>query len=109
MLLAEGPTSLLSTSLYATLPFWPLLGAILVGIMLTLRQKTALAHWPVVLGVGVSAVLGVLLFFDLGRTHTAEHGPPTPAAQAEASPEDMLPQHTAAIAPPTPHTRSTTG
>ena len=91
MLLADGPTSLLSTSLYATLPFWPLLGAILVGIMLALRQKTALAHWPVVLGVGVSAVLGVLLFFDLGRTHAAEHGPPTPAAQAEASPEDRAP------------------
>ena len=65
MLLAQASTSLLPVDLYATLPFWPLLGAIFTGIMIALRLKAERAFWPVVLGVGVSAVLGVILFFDL--------------------------------------------
>ena len=57
-------------SLYATLPFWPLLGAILVGILIAVRTKASVAHWPVVLGVLLSAVLAVVLFFDLpGMLH----------------------------------------
>ncbi len=58
---------MLPTALYATLPFWPLVGAILVGVLLLLRVRPERAHWPVVLGVAVSAALGVMLFFDLGR------------------------------------------
>ena len=57
-------------SLYATVPFWPLLGAILAGVLIALRAKASAAHWPVVLGVAVSAVLAVILFFDLpGALH----------------------------------------
>jgi len=51
--------------LYATLPFWPLLGAVLVGLLLAARWPAGRAHWPVVAGVTVSAILGVALFFDL--------------------------------------------
>ncbi len=66
MLAEAASTHVLSFSLYATLPFWPLLGAILTGLWIALRQPAGRAHWPVVLGSLASAVLGVLLFFDLG-------------------------------------------
>ena len=69
MLLANTTTSMLPAGLYATLPFWPLLGALLVGLLVVLRQKPDRAHWPVVLGVALSAALGGTLFFDLGRMH----------------------------------------
>jgi hypothetical protein len=82
VLLAE--TSLLPVSLYATLPFWPLLGAILVGLMVALRLKPERAHWPVVLGAALSALLGVLLFLDLGQQHAATG--PEPAVQHAAQP-----------------------
>ena len=65
---AEPSTSWLPIGLYATLPFWPLLGAILVGILVAVRVRPTLAHWPVVLGTALSAVLGITLFFDLGRS-----------------------------------------
>ena len=81
MLLAQ--TSLLPVDLYATLPFWPLIGAILVGLMLALRQKPERAHWPVVLGVAVSAVLGVMLFFDLGHAAPAHETDPHAQQAAE--------------------------
>ena len=69
-MLAEASTSLLPLSIYSTLPLWPLLGAILVGILVAARVRAEAAHWPVVLGVGLSAVLGVMLFFDLpGALH----------------------------------------
>jgi len=74
-MLAAGPTSLLPVGWYATLPFWPLLGALLVGLMIVLRQKPGRAFWPVVLGVGVSTLLGIALFFDLGRSASGAHGP----------------------------------
>jgi NADH-quinone oxidoreductase subunit L len=63
---------MLPTALYATLPFWPLVGAILIGVLLLLRVRPERAHWPVVLGVAVSAALGVTLFFDLGRLASPE-------------------------------------
>ena len=47
MLLGETTTTLLSPSAYATLPFWPLLGALLVGLLIVLRlkpQRAALAR-----------------------------------------------------------------
>jgi len=75
-LLAEG--SILPLSLYATLPFWPLLGAILVGVLVACRAKTTLAHWPIILGVGASAILAVTLFFDLPGM--MPHDQATPAA-----------------------------
>jgi len=62
--LAQAETQL-PLDLYATLPFWPLLGAILTGIMIAMRRKAEHAHWPVVLGAAVSAVLALVLFFDL--------------------------------------------
>jgi len=66
-LLAEASSLRLPVDLYATIPFWPLLGAILVGIMLALRARTSTTYWPVVLGCLVSAVLAVILFFDLPK------------------------------------------
>jgi NADH-quinone oxidoreductase subunit L len=57
--------SILSPGVYATLPLWPLIGALLVGLLLVLRARPDRAHWPVVLGVAASAALGVTLFFDL--------------------------------------------
>ncbi len=56
---------ILPDGLYATLSLWPLVGAVLVGLMVVLRQKPERAHWPVVLGVALSAVLAVTLFVDL--------------------------------------------
>jgi NADH-quinone oxidoreductase subunit L len=65
----EAPTTaFLPAGLYATLPLWPLLGAVLVGLLIALRQKPARAHWPVVLGAALSALLGITLFFDLDKT-----------------------------------------
>jgi NADH-quinone oxidoreductase subunit L len=77
VLLGEMTTSFLPTGLYATLPFWPLLGALLVGLLIVLRQTPARAHWPVVLGAAVSAALGITLFFDLGRTYAASEPSPS--------------------------------
>lgn len=65
MLLADASALRLPIALYGSLPFWPLLGAIVVGLLLALRFRASRAHWPVVLGVGVSAGLAVALFFDL--------------------------------------------
>ena len=98
MLLAE--TSLLPVSLYATLPFWPLLGAILVGLMVAFRLKPERAHWPVVLGAALSALLGVLLFFDLGQQHAATG--PEPAAQHATQPYGADAGAPAAAAPAGP-------
>ncbi len=53
---------MLPSWLYTTLPFWPLLGAIVVGIMLAVGWQRHKTYWPVVLGVAVSAVLAVFLF-----------------------------------------------
>jgi NADH-quinone oxidoreductase subunit L len=64
-------TSILPAGLYATLPLWPLFGALLVGLWIALRVKPERAHWPVVLGVLVSAALAVTLFFDLQRQYAA--------------------------------------
>ena len=94
MLLAAGPTSWLHTGWYATLPFWPLLGAILVGLMIALRRKPERAFWPVVLGVGVSAALGILLFFDLGQGFESHHADNTRAlAHCPATRRSSGPQH----------------
>ena len=73
--LAELSTSILPAGYYATLPLWPLLGAILVGLLIVLRLKPERAHWPVVLGTALSAVLAVTCFVDLARQYTATHEP----------------------------------
>ncbi|MFQ5806756.1 MAG: NADH-quinone oxidoreductase subunit L [Phycisphaerae bacterium] len=89
-MLAEASTPLLPVDLYATVPFWPLLGAIVTGVLIALRAKPGQAHWPVVLGCLVSAVLAVILFFDLpsalrheGGTHGGGQG--RPASQFQQS------------------------
>ncbi|MCA9244256.1 MAG: hypothetical protein KDA32_09895, partial [Phycisphaerales bacterium] len=62
-------------ALFATMPLWPMLGALLVGLMICLRMPRALAHWPVVLGAGVSAGLAVWLFvITLGAANHGEAG-----------------------------------
>ncbi|MCK4340887.1 MAG: NADH-quinone oxidoreductase subunit L [Phycisphaerae bacterium] len=80
MPLADVTTSYLSPGVYSTLPLWPLLGAILAGILIALRAKAQWAHWPVVLGVLVSAALGVTFFFDLEKQHGAGHEADEPVA-----------------------------
>ena len=75
-------TSILSPTVYATLPFWPLLGAVLVGLLVVARQKPERAHLPVVLGALVSAALGVTLFFDLHNAH---------ASSTDGTPQTPLP------------------
>ncbi len=76
MLLAE--THILSEALYATLPLWPLVGAALAGLLIALRVKPGLTHWPVVLGVAAAAVLGVTFFFDF-----TQHSPAAPAVSPD--------------------------
>ncbi|MEW6251462.1 MAG: NADH-quinone oxidoreductase subunit L [Planctomycetota bacterium] len=80
---------ILSLPAYATLPLWPLVGAALAGLLLALRTKPGVAAWPVVLGVLISAILGVTLFFDLTPAATAhdEHGSPPPAIHTAGASE----------------------
>ncbi len=56
-----------ATDWYATIPLWPLLGAILAGLAIVFRTRPERAHWPVVLGVALSALLGVICFFDINQ------------------------------------------
>lgn len=72
-MLAEFAPTMLPSWLYTTLPFWPLLGAIAVGLMLAIGWQRHRTYWPVVVGVAVSAVLAVFLFVEIGQTHA-----PTP-------------------------------
>jgi NADH-quinone oxidoreductase subunit L len=69
--LAEFAPTILPSWLYTTLPFWPLIGAIVVGIMLAVGWQRHRTYWPVVLGVAVSAVLAMFLFVEIGQTHAA--------------------------------------
>ncbi|RMF71585.1 MAG: NADH-quinone oxidoreductase subunit L [Planctomycetota bacterium] len=73
MLALASADLLPNVSLFATIPFWPLLGAIVVGLLIATRGKTELAHWPVVGGVAVSAALSIYLFFTLGSQGVAGH------------------------------------
>ena len=94
-MLAQASTTLLPLKLYATLPFWPLLGAIAVGVMIAMRARAERAWWPIVLGVAVSAVLAVAFVFDVGRITGHEDASAAHAAAA---------RHAAGEAPhQTPH------
>ncbi len=85
MLLAAASTTILPAWVYATMPLWPLLGAALVGLMIALRAPRAVAHWPVVAGVGAAAVLGVLLFSDLSSARDTASAEPTAAMESPAA------------------------
>jgi NADH-quinone oxidoreductase subunit L len=78
-------TTTLPAAMYATLPLWPLLGAAVVGLFIALRRKANLAHWPVVLGVALSAALGVTLFLDLAKTVVAQPHSLSGRGQGEGS------------------------
>ncbi|MFN0135676.1 MAG: NADH-quinone oxidoreductase subunit L [Phycisphaerae bacterium] len=144
MLLAEGWSPMLPMWLYATLPLWPLLGAIGVGLLLLTKKRVdadlaahgdarhegtearrheghapagdthghghvvhghghgdhghahggndhrstlGYAHLPVLAGAGISALLAVIMFFDLGSladhgAHGDGHAPANHAAEA---------------------------
>ncbi len=88
MPLAEVPSlAIRSPGVYATLPLWPLVGAVVVGLMIAVRAKAERAFWPVVLGVAVSAALGVTLFLDLGRpVWSAAGGPGAGGGAADGVP-----------------------
>jgi NADH-quinone oxidoreductase subunit L len=114
MTLIEGVHTLLTdhwhaTAWYATLPLWPLLGALGAGVLIALKQKATLAHWPVVIGVALAAVLGVTCFLDIGRRQVAandgDHGGDAHAQAAVA----QLVSHTPAPAeaPPAAHSHDT--
>lgn len=64
VLLADAPFSLPS-ALYATLPLWPLLGAVAVGITLASGKLREKAHLMVVGSVALPALLSICLFFDI--------------------------------------------
>lgn len=63
----------------ATLPFWPLLGTLIIGITLMLRRGQAIAPAAIILGVGASAALAFLAFFSM-RTAPAAQESRAPAA-----------------------------
>lgn len=72
------PAEISSTmqGLFATLPLWPLLAAIGIGLLLATKQGLRYAHWLTVGGVGISATLAVLLYLNvapLAAKH-AQHG-----------------------------------
>src|SRR5687768_8759016 len=63
------------------IPLLPLIGAAIAGFGCTGNRKH-LAHWPIWIGVGASAVMSfVLLFGMIGHLpHGAEEGPSEPVA-----------------------------
>jgi len=98
LLLAETTAAILSPAVYATLPLWPLAGTVLVGLLIALRARATVAHWPVVLGVAAAAVLAVVLFVDLrgalpeagghaaATTSVGEHATPAESEAAHEAP-----------------------
>jgi NADH-quinone oxidoreductase subunit L len=89
-LLAEAGLAL-PVGLYATMPLWPLVGALLVGVLIVLRQPAERAYLPVVAGAALSALLGVALFFDLGARHAPGHESPATQAAEHAQPPARAP------------------
>ncbi len=76
---------------YASLPLWPLLGAIIAGLMIALRRRADLAHWPVVGGAAMAAFLGLMVFFTLPGQYRAAHAVADHGADpghADATPEN---------------------
>ncbi len=63
MMLADADNQL--SALLLSMPLWPLLGSVLVGVFLATGKLKALSDKAVVGGVGVSALLGVITFFSL--------------------------------------------
>ncbi len=86
MLLADTATLSLPTALYASLPFWPLLGAAAVGVILALGKARERAHLFVVGSVAIPAVLALLLFFDIAGNHRAKAHEASHAAPASTQP-----------------------
>ncbi len=122
MLIAEAASALPMANLFATLPFWPLLGAIAVGVMIALKPRPdagdggaghgghdhghaghghgdhghgahghadasilGYAHWPVIIGVGISALLAIVLFFTLTPPAETSHEGHAAVSTAEAT------------------------
>jgi proton-translocating NADH-quinone oxidoreductase chain L len=76
------PAEISSTmqGLFATLPLWPLLAAIGIGLLLATKQGLRYAHWLTVGGVGISATLAVLLYLNVAplaakHAHHGDHDP----------------------------------
>lgn len=122
MLIAEAASALPMANLFATLPFWPLLGAIAVGVMIAMKPRPdagdggaghgghdhghaghghgdhghgahghadasilGYAHWPVIIGVGISALLAIVLFFTLTPPAETSHEGHAAVSTAEAT------------------------
>ncbi|MGE3180218.1 MAG: NADH-quinone oxidoreductase subunit L [Phycisphaerae bacterium] len=59
------------SSLLATLPLWPLLGSILIGLMLATRKFREFASHVIIAGVAISALMGISTFWQM-RGHAGE-------------------------------------
>src|SRR5436190_16545149 len=67
------------------IPLLPLLGAAAAGFF-GARWLKGLSHWPIWIGVGVSAVLSIALLIGmLGRAHEMEHAGGTAGPGEHAS------------------------
>ncbi len=56
------------------IPLLPLLAAAIAGFLCTGSRKK-LAHWPIWIGVGISAILSVTLLFGMASVWHDHHGP----------------------------------
>ena len=81
MFAAATESTLSMANLFATIPFWPLLGAMIVAILIANRANPERAHLPVIGGVAISAILSILMFFTIGNA-APDHGDSGHAAAA---------------------------
>ncbi|MFO0838432.1 MAG: NADH-quinone oxidoreductase subunit L [Phycisphaerae bacterium] len=89
ILLAEAAAPIANLSLVATLPFWPLLGAIVIGLCLATGRGRDSCHLAVVGGVAISALLSIAMLFQYQPAHSSEA--PPEAGVLHAQPEAAVP------------------
>jgi len=75
--------------LIASLPLWPLLGTLLVGLALATGWLRRQAHLFVVLGVAASAVVSLVLLTQLPPGHLGAGHEPAAAAAGEHTPDAL--------------------
>ncbi len=98
-------------TLVATIPAWPLLATLGIGLILALGKGINHAHKLTVVGVGITAAIAIALFCQMGTTlpaATESAGHDTHAASASITPEAHDSHEDALHAEPTgePHAES---